>query len=74
MPDDKGRLFAADIADMIGIAPADWRVRVFRGYAPQPSDRVVVGGHARPVWDPAAVADYLRQRHARLNRTAPTEE
>lgn len=66
MPDEKGRLFAEDIAVQLGITVSDWRARVSRGYAPKVTDRVVHDGTVRSVWDPQEFADYLERRQRRL--------
>jgi hypothetical protein len=65
MPDATGRLFIEDIAADLGIAAGTWRGFVSRGQAPQPVDRVIVGSHARPVWDPQEFANYKAGRRDR---------
>jgi len=74
MPDDKGRLFASDIAEQLGIQPSDWRARVSRGHAPGPIDHAVHGGAVRAVWDPETFSEYLRKRDERLASRATTTE
>lgn len=66
MPDEQGRLFAAEIAEKVGIKPSDWRARVSRGHAPAAIDYVAADGAMRAVWDPQVIADYLEARKARL--------
>jgi hypothetical protein len=62
MPDADGRLFAQDVAADLGISAGTWRAYVSRGQAPRPAAWVVVGAHFRPVWEPAALADYKAGR------------
>lgn len=64
MPDDRGRLYIADIAAELNIAESDWRARVSRGHAPDPDDVVAAGGVARPVWDRETIEGW-RARPAR---------
>jgi len=65
MPHADGRLFAADIAARMGIKPVTWRAYVSRKVVPQPIDRVVVAGNARPVWDPQVIEQFLAKRTGR---------
>lgn len=67
MPDDKGRLFVADIAKRFGITESDWRARVSRGHAPG-GELIVHGGKIRVVWSPATIDQYAERRAERLNR------
>lgn len=67
VPDDKGRLFASDIAEMLDIQPSDWRARVSRGHAPAADDIVVVGGVARSVW----TVDTIEAHMNRPDRRGP---
>lgn len=67
MPDEQGRLFAAECAEQVGIRPSDWRARASRGYAPAAVDHVAIpGGGMRAVWDPQQFAEYLTARQQRL--------
>src|SRR5690242_15523129 len=70
MPDDRGRLFAGEVAEQAGIRASDWRARVSRGYAPKPVGyvrrAVTVQGRGTAtvtavaaVWDPQEIAEYL---------------
>jgi hypothetical protein len=61
MPDNKGRLFAADVAERLGISASDWRARVSRGHAPGADDFVVLKGVARSVWDATTIDAYLNR-------------
>jgi hypothetical protein len=66
MPDDRGRLFAEDIAAKMGITVSDWRARSSRGHAPKPSDRVLYAGSVRSVWNPSTIEEYLKARAERM--------
>lgn len=70
MPDDKGRLFATDIAARLGIQPSDWRARVSRGHAPKPDGHAPSRGAVRAYWLPATFEAYLQSRGARLAASA----
>lgn len=61
MPDPSGRLFASDVADMLGIKASDWRARVSRGHAPEADDHVVHAGAVRSVWNPETVAKHINR-------------
>jgi hypothetical protein len=63
VPDDQGRLFADDVAALLGIQASDWRARVSRGHAPEADGRVVDGVTVRPVWTRETIDNHL-------NRTA----
>lgn len=74
MPDEQGRLFAADIADELGIKASDWRARVSRGHAPKADDYVVDGGRARSVWNRETIANHLARPARRGPAPNETEQ
>ncbi len=65
MPDENGRLYAADIAERMGIKPSDWRARVSRQQAPAPAEHVMTNGVVRAVWDRTTIDEYLACRTGR---------
>lgn len=67
MPDEKGRLFASDVAGELDINASDWRARVSRGYAPAPDDVVQDGRMMRPVWTRETIIKHI----ARAGRRGP---
>jgi hypothetical protein len=71
MPDDRGRLFADEVAAKVGIGVSDWRARVSRGFAPGAADRVLHAGSVRSVWNPATIDEYLKERSARITARQP---
>lgn len=62
MPDDQGRLFAADIAADLGISTSTWLAYASRGQVLAPVGKVIDGAHVRPVWDPQEYAEYKAGR------------
>lgn len=66
VPDERGRLYADDIAARIGIEASDWRARVSRGYAPAPNGYVNTDGVVRAVWEPTEIEAYIAKRSVRL--------
>ena len=54
-----GNEAAAEVADM---NVNTFRGLVTRGFAPQPIDREVSGGHALPVYDRVELEEYRRSR------------
>ncbi len=66
MPTQPDKLFTRDVAQMLGISPADWRSRVSRSYAP------VADGYEKslPYWLPETIAAWINRPRRRGPRLA----
>ncbi len=69
MPTQPDKLFTRDVAQMLGISPADWRSRVSRAYAP------AADGHekSRPYWRPETIATWINRPNRRGPRPSGAE-
>lgn len=75
------RLYAEQVAHLLGIQSATWRGRVSRanaeraagrdrpGLAPDPDGHIPDGSHVRPWWRPETIRAYQNQRVPRGSRS-----